>query len=360
MFTSFQVKNYRCFKDLTVAPLERVNLIAGKNNVGKTALLEALSVYHAYDNPAEAIMVTRRRRLFGLDGEEYLSSLFHGFDVDSRIQMEAIEHTTSGRTLSITVSKQVKVRISNGPAPGTTEGAEAPVAGSPERYSREYELVYEHQWPDGKTSEHKATVYPEATIAQSRPGHFDLPEYNFLLARQMDDPRWVAEKLSDVTERKEKKILIDALKIIEPRLEDLSILQKGRYPVIYADIQGIEKLMPIPLLGEGMSRLLSMALGVASAPKGLLLIDEVENGLHYSVMTEVWKAIGAWARQFNVQVFTTTHSDECIRAAHEAFSEDDTYDFRLHRLDLIKGEIESVTYDRETLAFALDAGWELR
>ena len=54
MYMSFRAENYRCFEDLTVEPLERVNLVAGKNNVGKTALLETLWLHHEYHNPSLA------------------------------------------------------------------------------------------------------------------------------------------------------------------------------------------------------------------------------------------------------------------------------------------------------------------
>ena len=90
------------------------------------------------------------------------------------------------------------------------------------------------------------------------------------------------------------------------------------------------------------------------------MIDEIENGFHHSVMTDVWRVIKESSREFNLQVFTTTHSDECIRAAYNAFAEDDKFDFRFHRLDNIDGNISSVTYDKETLEFALENGWEVR
>jgi len=64
--------------------------------------------------------------------------------------------------------------------------------------------------------------------------------------------------------------------------------------------------------------------------------------------------------EFNVQVFATTHSLECIMAAHRAFSGGNTYDFRLHRLEDVDGKIRAVTYDRESLEAAIDMGLEVR
>ena len=66
------------------------------------------------------------------------------------------------------------------------------------------------------------------------------------------------------------------------------------------------------------------------------------------------------ARESDVQVFATTHSWECIQAAHEAFESEKQYDFRLHRLGWLNGEIKAVTYDKESLSASLKAELEVR
>jgi AAA15 family ATPase/GTPase len=90
------------------------------------------------------------------------------------------------------------------------------------------------------------------------------------------------------------------------------------------------------------------------------LIDEIENGLHYSVHQQVWQAIATAARHNNVQVFATTHSWECIRAAYQSFANGDQFDLAIHRLDRRDNEIQVVTYDREALAAAMQHEVEVR
>lgn len=98
-----------------------------------------------------------------------------------------------------------------------------------------------------------------------------------------------------------------------------------------------------------MARIASLVLTIGNAPGGVVLVDGIENGLHHSIMPDVWRVMGGVARQFNTQVFATTYSLECITAAHKAFVQSEAYDFRLHRLER-KGELVHVaTYDRETL-----------
>ena len=113
-------------------------------------------------------------------------------------------------------------------------------------------------------------------------------------------------------------------------------------------------------MGEGFRRLFLIAVALATAKGGTLLIDEIENGLHYSVLKDVWNAIAQAARQADVQVFATTHGYECIEAAQEVFSASDEYDFRLHRLDRVDDGIKAVTYDQEALGAATKFFMEVR
>jgi hypothetical protein len=91
-----------------------------------------------------------------------------------------------------------------------------------------------------------------------------------------------------------------------------------------------------------------------------MMVDDIDSGLHYSSMVKVWTSIAVAARSYNVQVVATTHSWECLRAAHESFSGGEQYDFRLHRLDRRESFVEAVTYDRKMVEVALESGMELR
>ncbi len=118
-------------------------------------------------------------------------------------------------------------------------------------------------------------------------------------------------------------------------------------------------MIPLAFMGEGMVNLLALMSAMLVSPGGIFLVDEIENGFHYSVLPDVWRVLGESARRANVQIFATTHSFECIRAAHEAFSQS-SYDFRYHRLDRVNGDTLVKMYDRETLEAAVGAGFEMR
>jgi hypothetical protein len=153
--------------------------------------------------------------------------------------------------------------------------------------------------------------------------------------------------------------VVKVLKNIDPRLHKISMVVIAGQPVIHGDI-GHNRLMPLPLMGDGMTRLASYVLRIGNAPGGVVLLDEIENGIHHTVLKSVWKAIGEVAEKFDTQVFATTHSLECIREAHNAFSDEKPDFFKIHRLERIDNEIKATTYDKETIAAAFDMGLEVR
>jgi hypothetical protein len=168
-----------------------------------------------------------------------------------------------------------------------------------------------------------------------------------------------AERFGKLELRGRQDELLRVLQIVEPRLKRLAVVIESGEPMLQGDI-GLARLVPLPLMGEGIARLATLMLYISNASNGIVLVDEIENGLHHSVMAKVWKAIGEAARQYDTQIFATTHNWWCIVAAHEAFSKSEVYDFRLHRLERIKGTLEVVTYDQETLEAAIEIGMEVR
>jgi AAA15 family ATPase/GTPase len=96
------------------------------------------------------------------------------------------------------------------------------------------------------------------------------------------------------------------------------------------------------------------------AEANIVLIDEIENGLHYSLLEEVWLGIAEVAEKEDLQIFATTHSWECIQAAHKVFKERSSDDFALHRLQKVKGEIQVVTHDQNMIEVASETDLEIR
>ncbi len=353
MYKSFRAQNYRCFEDLIVEPLERVNLVAGKNNVGKTALLEAVWLHHEYHNPTLAYVTNLARGLTRFKPTEFLWELFRKFDPRAEIRLSATCFEGPPSTVTIELPPR---RLGH-------EFADASAfvkLGDDQRVPQSTVAVVQfthEEGSDGNKEVYRAEVSQDGEVLNAQP--MREPTGAFLPAHQAETMEWLAERISDLAARRQEAQLVKILRVIEPRLKDLRVLQQSGAPMIWGDIEPDDRL-PLPSLGDGMRRLLRISVGLQVSKGGLLAIDEIENGFHYSVMKNVWKAIAAAAGDLDVQVFATTHSEECIRSAHEAFSESENYDFRLHRLEYDNGVIKSVTYDQEALGFALKSGWEVR
>ena len=175
----------------------------------------------------------------------------------------------------------------------------------------------------------------------------------FMAAVHREDLQTIASRLGKLQLLGEEDKLLEFIRPLEPRLRGLVPITIRNTPVIHAYIEGANRPMPVQLLGEGLNRMLVLALSMSEATDGLLLVDEIENGLHHSVQEEVFSMLLNLAKSFDVQIFATTHSDECIRAAHRAHAGQSLQDFAYYRLDRINGEVKAVGFDREMLETAI-------
>lgn len=356
MYRSFTIRNFRCFDDLTLSDLARVNLIAGKNNVGKTALLEGIFLHCGAYNPELGLRINMLRGIekhlieIPTVAEAPWQSLFHRFDSTQPIIFEGTDGSLAKRILRITSAPETaSVEIaSQEPPRSIRDTISAPSFGLALRFESE---------EDGRKIQRKVVFTGvEVRIEPSPPPPF----LAFLQAASTKTSfKEQASLFSNLQKHNKQMPVVSALQILEPRLRGLVIGIIGDDPVVHGDI-GIGRLMPLPLMGEGMIRVTNMVIQIGNAPNGVVLIDEFENGIHHSVLRKVWTAVAQAAREFNTQIFATTHSWECIVAAHEAFSESDEYDFRLHRLERVNEHIRVVTYDQKTLQAAIETGLEVR
>lgn len=358
MIRSFHIKNYRGFRDFMFEPLERVNLITGSNNVGKTSLLEALYL--------NLTPITALRSNLNSDNKQETSTrhnIFRGFkDIGYNL-----DNVTKWGWLFRGKDLGKDIELASARRDGS---AQLTMGWWIEHKSGDIPLTSDIPFDDLQTLYLKVTVENTDRTMQiwridrsgDRPpdGYvFDsIPLrllFNVYSRSPQDDTKWFSQ-LADVGRQDE---VVNVLKLIEPRLKNLAVSTSDGPAMIYGDI-GVGRRIPMSQMGEGMVRLLSLVLEIANASGGVVLIDEIENGLHHSVLTKVWRAIGEAARQSDTQVFATTHSLECIRAAHEAFLQNGTYDLRLHRLERINGDITAVTYDKTTLDTSVEMNLEVR
>lgn len=361
MYTSFEVSDFRCFSRLRIDELGLVNLIAGKNNVGKTALLEALFVHSAVPNPELVLRLDALRGIgelrirFRRVHEVLWPSLFKEFDTSKVIELVGKYGGGRRRTVKLsTVSEAdaVDVHLDLLFPPEDDQ-----MALSTEAASKVLQMSYEDQGEKPQMRYLKIEGGRIRIRPHSAPPA--APAY-FLAAQVRPDLGELAEQFSQLEVNKRQDVLKEALSVIEPRLRGLSLIVMGGMPIIHGDIGLERRVVPLPLMGGGIVRLASLVLAMSNAENGVVLVDEIENGIHHSVLQNMWRVVGQAAREFNAQVFATTHSLECINAAHQVFSEERPEDFRLYRLDSDVDEIRAVTYGASSLSAAIDSDLEVR
>jgi len=358
-FASFEINNFRCFDSFELSPLSLVNLITGMNGVGKTAILEALFLHVGATNPTCALRVNLWRGLGGA-GEwtgMLWRTLFWQFKTADPIRLVRTDSRGKKSTLTITI------------APSAAAVTQDMTADMGIEFAKDLgrDLVLEYEDEKGQVSTVRGTpeivkkgdvvqfqLKVEPPVAQTPfPGIF-LNSWRQGLAEEE------VQRFSGLRISKQDEMVLDVLKRMEPRLEKLEILSPHAASMIYGHLRGYNEPVPLSLLGDGVRRVTSLVLAIGSARGGTLLVDEVDNGIHHSVMPSLWEAIGRAADLFHTQVIATTHSLECVSAAYEAFSRRRSYDLTLHRVDRMDGMVRAIAYDRESLEGALSLPTEVR
>ena len=348
MLQSINIKNFRCFGDLSIDHLDRVNLVAGKNNTGKTALLEAIYLLLAPNMPEWPTPVNILRGFENLphsvDLETKWGWLFLNRETRRDVELAAIDNDFGTRTLRVHAEWHPQTTVEFGKPERSGETGPSLVT-----------LTF--QGSSGETFKMSASSNG-FTRGDAR---LTAVPIGVVLGSRQRSPEQDSTEFSELFAAGRQSEIVSVLQILEPRLQNLVVLFLGGVPLIYGDI-GIGQLVPLAQMGESMNRIMSIVLQMARSSSGVLLIDEIEHGLHHSVLFPVWQAIAEAALRLNVQVFATTHSWECIRAAHEALVEwaGTSYGLRVLRLDRDGGEIRAVVYDEETLTTSVEMNLEVR
>jgi AAA15 family ATPase/GTPase len=350
MYKSFTIKNFKNFKSLELNDLERVNLIIGKNNSGKSSLLEAILLHNMSIASIISIIKSRNTDLLSAtDFKHIIQAFFNNFNTKEPIDLIGFFENNKKVSVSFRLlEKEEEIEKIN---------IKIDLKGISSLYPKQpYVLQAEHK-EDGNIK----NFYLVFSASDITPSSLPVPKFPvFFLPTSFRTSILLEVALySQLRSENYQDKIIKYLRIIEPKINSIEILNLTGEPALYGDV-GLDKPILLSFLGEGISRLTNILLAIGVSKNGAILIDEIENGFHYSVLKDVWKVISEMAREFNVQIFATTHSYECIQNTHLAFKESDVYDFRVIRLDKIDDQVKPVVMNQEDLDTALELGFEIR
>lgn len=380
MLQSLEIKNYRNLKDLKINSLSRINLITGKNNTGKSTLLEAISLYASKCDLPWIVQLLDER------GENYKPS---ENDLNSaEASIKAFSCLFSNRNIKYSVNDSISIGAIEETLFGEQTSATKSISIRFVKYVNEIESI--HDGPDHFLNRRKRTIIQEEDFSNNIADfHIGLgirdssssyilplenerivrinyrstsPADNFQLIRHNID-REINGKLWDAIALTEKEVnVIEGLRIIEANIERLAYVgDNARNRTIVVKLKDDNNVVPLKSMGDGINRILTIILALVNADNGYLLIDEFENGLHYSVQEKLWEIIFKLSQSLNIQVFATTHSEDCIRAFESVLNQNQEHaNGKLIRLDNINGIIKQTEFNASELKTASENNIETR
>ncbi|MDR0619062.1 MAG: AAA family ATPase [Bacteroidales bacterium] len=370
MLNSLHINNYRNLQDLTVNSLSRVNLITGKNNTGKSTILEAIAIYATKGDLGLIYQLLEER------GENYKSKelsknptdinikIFSSLFTNRNVGFDTVDAILIGNTENILPEGNISLRFiryidkTETDSDGNMIRRRTVIQNNSEKQSEHYNVGFEIKTGNipyilPLDEDRPYRYYSKRTGSNSN--------LQFIRTRNID--RGINGNLFDnITLTEKEKYVIEALKIIEPLTERIAFVEEipnERIAVI--KLSNSQRILPLRSMGDGINRILTIILALVNADNDFLLVDEFENGLHYTVQEQLWNIIFKLAHRLNTQVFVTTHSDDCIRGFEKALNCPDNFlEGQLIRLDNENGKIKQVEFNAKELSIANDQNIEIR
>jgi AAA15 family ATPase/GTPase len=367
MLDSLYIKNYRYLKEFKINSLNRINLITGKNNTGKSTILEAIAIYAAKGDVDLIYQLLEERGENNKSNESNInlakinekifSSMFTdrymGFDETDAILIGCMSGNEKNISLRF-IKYIVKTEIDSD---GNT------IKKVVHLKNKEEEIEGYYVGLEIKTEQNRILL----PFSEDRPHRLgfrqitDNSNLQFIRTRNIDTS--INGILFDKIALTDKeKYLIEALKIIEPLTERVAFVGETlnrRNAVI--KLSGFQQVLPLQSMGDGINRIMTIILALLNAGNGFLLIDEFENGLHYTVQEQLWNIIFKLAPKLNTQVFVTTHSNDCIKGFGTVLNcSDNASEGKLIRLDREENNIKHVEFNAEELQVSNEQNIEIR
>lgn len=348
MIESLLIQNFRCYGEITVRDLKTVNLIVGRNASGKTAFLEAL--YFPLGSPALSFKLKGWRGLGQqaqfTEASETRSGLwrdlFHNFELNRTINISLRGTSDISRSVRVTSSNRESQFVSSKKS-GALINEIPPIT---------FEYSQGNKW--------LTTVKPDFTGEGIVLNGTPEPLAGTFFSNTIQvDPQETANHFSNLSKKGKLKPVLIALQDLFPIIEGLSLEFHNSVPLIHASIKGVPEKMPVGLVSTGVAKMVAYLVSIADKNGGVVIIDEIENGLYYNKMSEVWQVLYKFCKDNNVQLFASTHSAECLNSLQTAMSEDSD-DFCLLRTEREGEDYVIRQFSGKTLKSALHQHAEIR
>lgn len=352
MLKNLSIRHFRGIEQLRLDGLQRINLLVGKNNSGKTSIMEAIFLLGGATNPLLPLTIGQLRGQ--RTGREHPDStwrcLFYSMDPRLPIELEAKKLDEplprKLRIESVCTPRDEDEDVALGVA---SSDVDMIISGLRLHYTDSTDREYVT-----KAKFDRNTRYIEAPTTERD----DFVRTTFLSARAYSSLERDARQFSHLVKIRQEEEVVEALRAIEPRIQRIDVVTEFGGSSVYVDI-GLPALIPLAACGEGFVRFFSIVVELTGCRHGMLLIDEIDNGLHYSVMEQLWRLLGNLSEKHEVQIVGTTHNEELITSALEAFDAQPN-EIGLFRVDRRDGQHSIATYNANAQRAVREQHFEIR
>lgn len=352
MIKKLGIKNFRCINNLELNDMGRVTLLTGRNNVGKSSILESIFMFldHASSDSFQKVNGFRQNSVI-YENEFLFEPLFYNQQMEENIEIKA----SLNDDFSLIYSRD------NNFVPGYEPNVPSEVlasfqASAKNKYALKFQFVSSDYSESGYYIANTNGVF--RSINTSNGGEIkQLPFCCFVNSSIVRSERIVIDWVGRLEIKNKKEELLDAVRILVPDIKDIfTVMISGQANLYIKTEKGV---IPFSLSGDGTMKLLYIVLCIIMNPDSIILIDEVENGLHYSAYKEFWAKVFDIVVKYNCQVIATSHSYECLESVHKAVYENPNMENEVV-LYRIEKEGKAYRYDIDIFGMAIEGNSEVR
>ena len=326
-FKNIEIKNFRGIDHLEIDDFSRVNVFLGQNNSGKSTVLEAIAMLMSMSNPdvPQQINAVRARKPFSnfID----IKYFFRNMDASAPPEVSSEQTDGASRHLKLGLSYVFDEMADPKNEPVQQTGSVF--------YVNTLEMHFVVTQGTAKQS-YKSwlRVNPQGLVVNKKSAEGYMEQNRAWLIPSDLMTNNLANDLTELIRRNKKDTILALLKLFDERINGIEILTDD----VYIGFEGMAEMLPARVTGDGLRRYLSIVASAANPMIDMILIDEIDNGLHYSVYRKLWQALFTLAVASDKQLFVTTHSKETLVHLSEMLEDNPDYqkDFRLYTLEKTK------------------------
>ncbi len=295
MIKDLYIENFRGFDKLKIDNIKKINFLVGKNNCGKTSVLESISLMISILNLNTGYYINGIRRI--KEDPEELKNLFHNFNYENIIKLNYTLDTDDNYNLNISpIMKKDNLLFNN-------------------IISLEYNFSILYK--NNKEKQNFKYSLENANEIENKILRYNHNIKGVYISTYIDYKDLV-NYLIEILKNKKEKELIEMISFFNKNIEAINILKND----IYFNINGISELLLLNLMGDGLKKYLSIILPIVANKYNNVLVDEIENGLHHKTIKHLLRSILNLSKNNDIQMFFTTHSYEVLKFLSEIVNDE--------------------------------------